>query len=430
MRRVPNSTSNSKQEESILWERPPGRDKACRGLEAAPTNTSLLNENGISGSTRAGGFRARLLGVALLMAAAPAWAIPRDTVFAIAKHRDAVVQVKDAPVQEGYIEVIRAVEAYPEVVVFPIQVAGPAVAVAGRRLANKLALETGAGAIAVIYPDIGEPYRSVFMQIIEGIEDEAKVQVANYPVGSNVDIAELKKALRRQDAKVVIALGWQGMKTASALDRSIGVVVGGVLTAPANEIRDLPVNSLTPDPALLFSRLKGLMPAARRVFTVYDPRQNSWLMRLAKEAARAQGLELVAYEAQDLRSAMRAYQDILAAADSRQDALWLPQDSTTVEEGSVLPLVLQESWNRNLAVFSSTFGHVRRGVLFSLYPDNVGLGRHLAGSALAYLASSSFSARGMIPLRDVLMAINLRTAKHLGLSPSRQQSFDLAFPEQ
>lgn len=381
----------------------------------------------VSPPSRAAASAGRLLGVALLMAAAaPAWAIPRDTALAIQKYPAAIMFAEDTPVREDFIEVIRAVEAFPEVVVFPVRVAGPAVA--GATLANKLAL--GPGAIAVIYPDIGEPYRSVFMQIIEGIEDEAKVQVANYAVGSNVDIGELKDALRRRDTKVVIALGRQGMKAASALDRNIGVVVGGVLTVPESEMRDHPVNSLTPDPALLFSRLKGLMPAARRVFTVYDPRQNGWLMRLAKEAARAQGLELVAYEAQDLRSAMRAYQEILAAADSRQDALWLPQDSTTVEEGSVLPLVLQESWSRNLAVFSSSFGHVRRGVLFSFYPNNVELGRHLAGSVLSYLSSSSYSARGMIPLREVLMAINLRTARHLGLSPSRQQGFYLAFPEQ
>ena len=190
------------------------------------------------------------------------------------------------------------------------------------------------------------------------------------------------------------------------------------------------VNSLSPDPALLFSRLKGMMPKARRVFTVYDPRQNAWMMRLAKEAAHEQGLELISYEAQDLRSAMHAYQEILATADSSQDALWLPQDSTTVEDSTVLPMVLQETWSRNLAVFSSSFGHVRRGVLFSLYPNNVELGRHLAGSALDFLASGADEASGMFPLREVLMAINLRTAKHLGLNTGRPQSFDMAFPEQ
>jgi putative ABC transport system substrate-binding protein len=295
---------------------------------------------------------------------------------------------------------------------------------------KKIALVSGVGSIAVIYPDIGEPYRAVFAQIVGGIEDKAKVRFVNYAVAPNVDINELKNTLRLQNVKVVIALGRQGMKIASTLDRDIGVVVGGVITSPENEMRELPVNSLSPDPALLFSHLKGLMPAARRVFTVYDPRQNAWLMRLAKEAARSQRLELVAYEAQDLRSAVHAYQEILATADSSRDALWLPQDSTTVEDSSVLPLVLHESWNRNLAVFSSSLGHVRRGVLFSLYPDNAALGRHLADTAQEFLASGDYGEHGMILLREVLMAINLRTATHLGLNASPQQGFDMVFPEQ
>jgi putative tryptophan/tyrosine transport system substrate-binding protein len=138
----------------------------------------------------------------------------------------------------------------------------------------------------------------------------------------------------------------------------------------------------------------------------------------------------VAYQAQDLRTAMRDYQEIFANVDSNQDALWLPQDSTTVEESTVLPMVLKQSWDNNLAVFSSSFGHVRRGVLFSLYPNNVELGRHLAGSALGILASGERESSGMLPLREVLMAINLRTAKHLGLNTTRSQNFDMAFPEQ
>lgn len=307
---------------------------------------------------------------------------------------------------------------------------GLCMAATNRSSLQKVALATEESSVAVIYPDIGEPYRTVFAQIIGGIEDRAKIRVVKYAVGQNVDIAELKNNLQLQNIKVVIALGRQAMKIAATLERNIGVVVGGVITSPENEMRDLPVNSLAPDPALQFSHLKVLMPAARRVFAVYDPRQNGWLMRRAKEAARAHDMELVAYEAQDLRGALRAYQEIFAAADSRRDALWLPQDSTTVEDGSVLPLVLHESWGRNLAVFSSSFGHVRRGVLFSLYPDNAGLGRHLADMALEFLASGEYGGNGMILLREVLMAINLRTARHLGLDVGRRQDFDMVFPEQ
>lgn len=284
--------------------------------------------------------------------------------------------------------------------------------------------------IAVIYPDIGEPYRSVFEQIISGVEDKAGGRVAKFSVGQNMDVAALKDSLRQQNTKVVIALGYQGMKAASMLDRDMGVVVGGIIAPPENELRGVPLNSLSPDPALMFTHLKALMPTVRRVLVVYDPRQNGWLIRLARDAARVQGLELVAYEAQDLRIAVRAYQDIFAAADTRKDALWLLQDSISAEGGTVLPLVLQESWSHNMTVFSSNFGHVRRGVLFSLYPDNVEMGRHLAGTALEYLASGDYGARGVILLREVLVAINLRTANHLGLKPGKNQVFGMVFPEQ
>lgn len=283
--------------------------------------------------------------------------------------------------------------------------------------------------IAVIYPDIGEPYHGIFEKIIEGIEDKVGSRVANHPVRGDTDIGVLKTSLLRQNTKVVIALGRQGMKTATALNNSIDIVVGGVLTVPESEARAQPVISLSPDPALLFARMKALKPATKRVFVVYDPGFNDWLVKLAREAAHAQELELVAYEAHDTRSAVQFYREFFSAADGRNDVLWLPQDSTTVEESSILPLVLQASWNQGIAVFSSNAGHVRRGVLFSLYPDNVALGRSLAGLAQGILISGGYKSRGMMPLRDVMSAVNLRTAKHLGLNPGRRQGFDTIFPE-
>lgn len=304
---------------------------------------------------------------------------------------------------------------------------GPALADSAGGVGGK-AIESAR--IAVIYPDIGEPYRSIFEQIITGIESKAKARVAKFAMAQDLDVAALKDNLRQQNVKVVIALGHQGMRVAAMLDRDIGVVVGGIIAPPENELRNVPVNSLSPDPALLFSYLKELMPGVRRVFVVYDPRQNGWLIHLAKEVARAQGLELTMYEVQDMRSAVRTYNDIFASADTRKDALWLLQDSISAENGTVLPLVLQESWNRNLAVFSSNFGHVRRGALFSLYPDNVEMGRRLADSAQEFLVSGEYGEHGMILLREVLQAINLRTADHLGLKPGKKQKFGMVFPEQ
>src|SRR5690606_10401314 len=65
---------------------------------------------------------------------------------------------------------------------------------------------SGPGPIAVLYPDIGEPYRSVFSRIIAGIEERARNKVATYAIGGNFNVQELSAELRRQDVHVVIAL--------------------------------------------------------------------------------------------------------------------------------------------------------------------------------------------------------------------------------
>lgn len=285
-----------------------------------------------------------------------------------------------------------------------------------------------AGNIAVVYPDIAEPARTVFAKILSGIEAQAG-KVPSFQIGAGFNAQDFAAEIRRQDVKVVIALGRNGLKVASGLDPTVRLVVGGVVSAPPEADARAMVHSLAPDPALLFQRLKRFVPGARRVFVVYDPKQNDWLFRQAQEKARANGLELVGREAADLRAAVQHYQSILAGADAKTDSLWLMQDSTTVDEATVLPLVLQEAWERGLPFFSSSVAHVKRGALFSLFPNNVELGRSLAQNAQASLGAGTARAAAVTPLKEVLVAVNVRTAGHLGIQLDAKQRFDLVFPE-
>lgn len=290
--------------------------------------------------------------------------------------------------------------------------------------------ELGRANLAVIYPDIGEPYRSVFGAIIEGVEDRARGKVSSIAIPMGGNPPAMSNELRRRDVKAVIALGRSGLKAAANLDKQITVVAGGVLSVPESEAQGMLVQSLAPEPALLFAKLKAFAPFVKRVVVVHDPRQNDWLIRLAREAAKVQSLELLALEADDIKSAVRHYQEQLASLHPKRDALWLPQDATTVEESTVLPLVLRESWELNLIVFSSNVVHVRRGVLFSLYPDNIEIGRFLAGAALAPLQPGGQATRGIQALKHVLTAVNTRTAGHLGLDlRASQQRIHLVYPE-
>lgn len=288
---------------------------------------------------------------------------------------------------------------------------------------NKLAGEP----IGVLFPDLGEPFRKIFIDIISGIEVHARQRVRAYPVSPNQNLQELAGVLKRNGTRVAVALGRQGMKAAAALDASIEVVVGGVSSVPDGE-KHYGV-CLTPDPALLFAQLKLLLPATRRVVVVYNPQHNDWLVRLAREAARVDGLELLAHEARDLASAARLYQAAFAAAQGKQDALWLPIDATTVDEAVIMPLVLRQSWDHGVPVFSSSFVHVNKGALFSLYPNNAELGRTLAGLA-GELLDGSAPPRGISPLRNVLAALNARTASHFGIRVDArlQRAFHYVYP--
>jgi putative ABC transport system substrate-binding protein len=281
-------------------------------------------------------------------------------------------------------------------------------------------------ALAVVFPDIGEPFRKVFTDIIGGVEEHTRQKVPAYPVAGGADPAELAGIVKRNGHRAVIALGRQGFKAAAALE--VPVVVGGIASAPDDE--RLTGICLTPDPALLFAHLKALDAGVRRVTVIYNPQHNEWLVKLAREAARAAALELNALEAHDLASAARLYHNVFAGAVGGRDALWLPLDPTTVDDATILPIVLREAWNRNVAVFSSSLAHVKRGALFALYPNNAELGRNLAVLATAVLSGAP-APRGVTPLREVLAGLNLRTAGHLGLSlPTRvQRAFHSFYPE-
>ena len=98
-----------------------------------------------------------------------------------------------------------------------------------------------------------------------------------------------------------------------------------------------------------------------------------------------------------------------------------------MEDSAVLPLVLNEAWKRQLVLLSSTLAHVKRGVLMAPFPDNRGMGRALAESALRQMAGGK-PLDGVLALRDLRSAVNSRTASHLGLDLSLGR-FDLVLPE-
>jgi len=296
--------------------------------------------------------------------------------------------------------------------------------------------------VAVIYPDVAPPYNTVLSQIISGINQQADINIKEYPLSDRYDSADLRKKLEEQGTEAIIALGRRGTEAVQALNWKNPVIVGAAsLTSSLMNTfgKSISAIRLTPAPDLLFSKLREFSPKSKRIIVITSAPQGSvaegkaeameesWLLNAAREAAKKHDFELVIYPATDLRMAANFYRQLIDSMQPETDALWLPPDDESIDIKSILPVILQGAWDRNIIVFCSNPAYVKRGALFASYPNNTKTGQYLA--ALAMDAVKGGRAR-ILPTQDVLTAVNMRTAEHLKLREiaKKQQYFDATYP--
>lgn len=292
-----------------------------------------------------------------------------------------------------------------------------------------LAQASQAFALAVLYPETPEPFKAFFARMLDGIDDRLNRRAPRIVLPDGADDGRTIALLRRRELRVVISLGHAALRMANMLDGSIDIVSGAVAGSGDAGLRATVLLSLAPDPALLFLRLKSVLPETRSVTVCYSA-QSVWLLANAREAAGALGLDLRAHLVTDIKTAFAHYRSFFAKPDAR-DSLWLLQDAISADESTLLPLVMQQSWQYATPLFSSDYAHVRRGALFSLFPDNLALGRSLGALALGRLAGAQGQPSGTVALRDVQGAFNTRTASHLGIEINSRlrDCFALLLPE-
>ncbi|HVL74831.1 MAG TPA: hypothetical protein VM406_02345, partial [Noviherbaspirillum sp.] len=70
---------------------------------------------------------------------------------------------------------------------------------------SRLEAAAASGTLVVLYPDLGEPFRSVFSQMIEGIESASRLQVRSIAVAAGMTPNDVGVIVRRAGARAVFA---------------------------------------------------------------------------------------------------------------------------------------------------------------------------------------------------------------------------------
>ncbi|NMH64604.1 ABC transporter substrate binding protein [Shewanella salipaludis] len=289
-------------------------------------------------------------------------------------------------------------------------------------------LAADATTAAVLYPRIKEPYNQVFANITEGIAENFKGEIKTFKFENDTNIAEIRFWIAENNISSLIALGSNGLKFARQLKDELPLVVGAVNIA--TEPTEFSGISMTPAPMLLLSQMARIVPNVSKVHVIYQKKKQAWLIGAALDAARQTGLSLIPHPVDDLLESAHNYRKLLTELNSDSEALWLISDNSIMDQ-AVMRDILEVAWQRKLYIFSNRLPDVKRGALFSMYPDNKALGSSLARMLMEKLQHPEHEEK-IILLADLLTAINLRTAKHLGLyfNKSEQQDFELIYPMQ
>jgi putative ABC transport system substrate-binding protein len=282
--------------------------------------------------------------------------------------------------------------------------------------------------VAVIYPELRAPFNKVFEDIASGVEKKINGRTMRYVLSKEFSQKDLDDWVRINDIRVCVALGGRGESAANNFSQDIPIVLSGVLKPKSIEY---PGISLAASPSKLFSKLKQQRLNIKQVIVVYNPKKSEWLIKEAQSAASRHGLELVTYTTFSLSQSAKIYREVFKRLRIKDAAIWLPPDSTSMDNRTLLSFVLEKSWSHHVAVFSSSPAHVNKGVLFAMYPDSMQLGISLGAVALEELNGGA-KIKSMVPAEDLKTAFNKRTAEHLGVRFTSEdlRNYDVVFPSE
>ena len=275
--------------------------------------------------------------------------------------------------------------------------------------------------LIVIYPQVREPFARVFEEIVRGVEDGYQHSVQRVPLAENQSPVDFVHVVDRQSP--VLVLGNRLARQVSEHNKEHNVIVGAVNT----EFNNVFGITLTPNFDLVSSKLSLLVPTIKQVHVIARPSSGLNDFELATDAFLSRGITLVVHEANNLRVAAGVYRQLMHHLDG-DDAVWILPNGSFVNN-TMLSILLQESWKKRFVVFSSNPVHVKRGALFSVYPNNYKMGFSL-GRLAQDIVQGLPSEQQMQSLNDIFVTVNERTSNHLGvnLTDDVRAQIDLVLP--
>jgi len=235
--------------------------------------------------------------------------------------------------------------------------------------------------------------------------------------GNMAEGRKIARKLRASNAKLILAIGLKAALAAKLEILDIPVIFCMVLhpkkySLPSQNMTGI---GLTIPLSRQLKTFQTIVPTLKIIGVVFDPTKSGDLIPQARLQAKKHGLTLIARSV----TSEREVPDTLRAITKSIDALWLFPDSTVLNSES-LEFLLSTTLERNIPLFGFSSGLVRSGALASVYIKYEDIGRQAADLAIQLLKGTTIPTQIVVPVENVRLSLNLKTAEFLNLHLSPQ----------
>ncbi len=258
---------------------------------------------------------------------------------------------------------------------------------------------------------------SAYAQVVAGFSAEVKARVEVVTLESGSDaVAQSFKNLGRDKPALVLAIGPAAAVGARNEFSDVPVLFSMVPYFEKYELEGQNTTgiALTSDLSLELSALRAVLPQAKRVGVLNDPRYSKAFIESAAGAAQSRGLKLVPLNLDDAAKVDR----VLNAARGQLDALVIISDKT-VGNATVVEKLLAFCRTEKVAAVGLAPAQVKQGALFALTPAPLAIGQQAGRLANRVLVEKvDPGALAVANPEGLELHLNLTAAKRLGAAES------------
>jgi putative ABC transport system substrate-binding protein len=274
-----------------------------------------------------------------------------------------------------------------------------------------------AGAVEVVVVE-SKNYQ-VFEDALEGFQSSCGCNTREI-VLSETEMSErgLIREILRSRPRLIVAIGTDALSKVKGI-KDIPILYLMIPNPPTrlSSAENITGVSMRVSAERQLAKLKEVLPGVKRVGLVYDPSNNDFFVEKAREVSGELGIKLVLEKVDRPQKVLSAIQSIIKEGI---DALWMVYDETVIIPDT-LSAFLDSSLNNNLPLFTYAPKFLEKnGAVISVSADPVDMGKQAAEMAKRILSGTKPADLPKMDPRKVVLSLNLRTAKMLGITVSSE----------